>query len=202
MSGPTYIEKLIRLFSRIPGIGPKSAERITFFLLKSRPDYVKDLSATIRNVKEKVKNCRICGNYTEQETCLICSSEKRDKKKICVIEEPGDLIVLEKLKIYSGLYHILFGVISPINGVGPDDLAIKSLIERVKLSRGKLDEIILATNPTSEGDTTAFYISKLLKPYKIKMTRLAYGIPVGANIDYTDVVTLARSFADRKEFDT
>ncbi len=201
MSGYSYIDKLIKLFSRIPGIGPKSAERITFFLLQSDTEYVNNLSDTIKNVKLKIKNCKICGNYTEKNTCDICTSPKRDVKKICVVEEPKDLLVLEKLKIYNGLYHILFGVISPINGVGPDDLKIKSLIDRVKNARQEPEEIILATNPTSEGDTTAFYISKLLKPYNIKMTRLAYGIPVGANIDYTDIVTLTRSFMDRKVFD-
>ncbi len=201
MSGYSYIDKLIKLFSRIPGIGPKSAERITFFLLQSDTEYVNNLSDTIKNVKLKIKNCKICGNYTEENTCDICTSPKRDVKKICVVEEPKDLLVLEKLKIYNGLYHILFGVISPINGVGPDDLKIKSLIDRVKNSGQGPEEIILATNPTSEGDTTAFYISKLLKPYNIKMTRLAYGIPVGANIDYTDIVTLTSSFMDRKVFD-
>ncbi len=183
MSGYSYIEQLIRLFSRIPGIGPKSAERITFFLLQSGGEYVNNLSNTIKDVKDKIKNCKICGNYTEKEICDICSSSKRDRKKICVVEEPKDLLVLEKLKIYDGLYHVLFGVISPINGVGPDNLKIKNLIDRVKNAGEKPEEIILATNPTSEGDTTAFYISKLLTPYKVKMTRLAYGIPVGANND-------------------
>jgi recombination protein RecR len=201
MSGYSYIDQLIKLFSRIPGIGPKSAERITFFLLQSGEEYVHDLSDTIKNVKDKIRNCRVCGNYTDKDICSICSSPKRDQKKICVIEEPKDLLVLEKLRIYNGLYHILFGVISPINGVGPDDIKIKSLVERIKNTRAKPEEIILATNPTSEGDTTAYYISKLLKSFKVKMTRLAYGIPIGANIDYTDVVTLTRSFMDRKVFD-
>ena len=203
MSGYSSIEQLIKLFSRIPGIGPKSAERITFFLLQSNTEYVNDLSDAIKFVKQKIKNCKICGNYTEEDTCDICRNPKRDNKKICVVEEPKDLLVLEKLKIYHGLYHVLFGVISPINGVGPDDLNLKSLIDRVAEAEAgeEFEEIILATNPTSEGDTTAFYISKLLKKQNIKMTRLAYGMPVGASIDYTDMITLARSFMDRKDFE-
>lgn len=201
MSGYSSIEQLIKLFSRIPGIGPKSAERITFFLLQSKSEYVNDLSDAIKYVKQKIKNCNICGNYTEEATCDICRNQKRDRKKICIVEEPKDLLVFEKLKVYKGLYHILFGVISPINGVGPDNLNIKSLIDRVKNAVEPIEEVILATNPTSEGDTTAFYISRLLQGNNIKMTRLAYGIPVGANIDYTDLVTLTLSFIDRKIFD-
>ena len=200
MSGYSSIEQLIKLFSRIPGIGPKSAERITFYLLQSKPEYVNDLAEAIKYVKLKIKNCEICGNYTEEEKCDICKDEKRDKKKICVIEEPKDLLVIEKLKIFNGLYHILFGAISPINGIGPDNLSINSLIKRIKNSHEPIEEIIMATNPTSEGDTTAFYIAKLLKEYNMKITRLAYGIPIGANIDYTDLITLARSFMDRKSF--
>lgn len=195
------IEELIRLFSRIPGIGPKSAERITFYLLQSNKEYVNDLSDAIRYVKEKIRNCIVCGNYTETNICEICTDDKRDHKKICVVEEPKDLLVIEKLKIYKGLYHILFGVISPIHGVGPDDLNIKNLINRINNSIEEINEIIIATNPTSEGDTTAFYISKLIKDKNIKMTRIAYGIPVGANLDYTDLVTLTRSFMDRKKFE-
>ncbi len=195
------IEELIRLFSRIPGIGPKSAERITFYLLQSNKEYVNDLSDAIRYVKEKMHNCTVCGNYTEINICEICTDAKRDHKKICVVEEPKDLLVIEKLKIYKGLYHILFGVISPIHGVGPDDLNIKNLINRINNSKEDINEIIIATNPTSEGDTTAFYISKLLKDKNIKMTRIAYGIPVGSNLDYTDLVTLTRSFMDRKNFE-
>ncbi len=201
MSGYSSIEQLIKLFSRIPGIGPKSAERITFFLLQSNTVYVSDLSDAIKYVKQKIRNCKICGNYTEEDICDICKNPKRDKKKICVVEEPKDLLVIEKLKIYHGLYHVLFGVISPINGVGPDDLNLKSLIDRVEKAEEKFEEIILATNPTSEGDTTAFYIARLLKKANIKMTRLAYGMPVGANIDYTDMITLARSFMDRRAFE-
>ncbi|MBU1077960.1 MAG: recombination mediator RecR [Spirochaetes bacterium] len=201
MSSYSSIEELIRLFSRIPGIGPKSAERITYFLLQSNKEYVNSLADAIKVIKQKIKNCRICGNYTETDICDICADHKRDKHKICVVEEPKDLMVIERLKIYNGLYHILFGVISPIHGVGPDDLNIRPFIQRVKSSEDNIDEIIVATNPTSEGDTTAFYISKLLKDQKIRITRIAYGIPVGANIDYTDIVTLTRSFLDRKVFE-
>jgi len=156
MSDYSSIDTLIKLFSRIPGIGPKSAERITFFLLQSPAGYVNDLSEGIKTVKQKIKNCRICGNYTEQEICHICRNGKRNNKKICVVEEPKDLLVIEKLSLYKGVYHILFGAISPINGIGPDDLNISTLIDRVKGSKEKIEEIILATNPTSEGDTTAY----------------------------------------------
>ncbi|MDD5067340.1 MAG: recombination mediator RecR, partial [bacterium] len=160
--------------------------------------YVQDLGDSIRQIKDKIKNCSLCGNYTEEELCDICRDENRDKTRICVVEEPRDLIALENLKIYKGRYHILFGVISPINGVGPDDLSIKPLLQRIQDSKEKIEEVIIATNPTPEGDTTAFYLAKLLKSFRVNITRLAYGIPVGAHIDYTDSITLARSFLNRK----
>lgn len=201
MSDYSAINELIKLFARIPGIGPKSAERITFYLLQANKEYVHDLADAVKNVREKVKNCVICGNYTEDEQCFICRDGKRDHTKICVVEEPKDLLVIERLKIYNGLYHILFGVISPIHGVGPDDLNIRDLIIRIDENDKEIEEVIIATNPTSEGDTTAFYLSKLLKDKNLKVTRIAYGVPVGANLDYTDLVTLTRSFLDRKIFD-
>lgn len=194
----SIIEQLIRLFSKMPGIGPKSAERLTFYLLQTNKEYVNELAETIQFMKQKIRHCQLCGNYSEQLLCSLCQDTKRDVSKICVIEEPKDLMAIENLKIYRGRYHILFGVISPINGIGPDDLNIKSLVDRIKNEKETLKEIIMATNPTPEGDTTAYYLSKLIQPYKITITRLAYGIPVGANIDYTDSITLARSFIDRK----
>jgi len=193
------IEKLITLLSRVPGIGPKSAERIVYFLLQADSEYIKELSESIGILKLKIKNCKICGNYTESEICEICSNPLRDKSKICVVEEPQDLIAIEKLNIYNGVYHILFGVISPINGIGPEDLNIKSLVARVKDPQWNVTEIILATNPTPEGDTTAYYITKILKNMKVKFTKLSPGIPVGAHIDYTDPMTLTRSFINRTE---
>lgn len=194
----SIIEELVRLFSRIPGIGPRSAERIVFFLLQTGKEYVDELGEAVRTVKQKVRQCRSCGNYTEADLCDICRDGTRDRTRICVVEEPRDLMAIENLKIFNGIYHILFGVISPINGVGPDDLSIQALIERVKDSRPKIEEVIIATNPTPDGDTTGYYISKLLSPYACSLTRLAYGMPAGAHIDYTDSVTLARSFLNRK----
>lgn len=195
--GNSSIDDLIKLLSKIPGIGPKSAERITYFFLQATKDYVNNLTETISNVKLKIKPCSICGNYSEQDLCSICSSDARDRTKICVVEEPKDLLTLEKLKIYNGLYHVLFGVISPINGVGPNDLNIQSLVERIKKAQPRIEEVIIATNPTPEGDTTGIYISRLVKDHA-QVTRIAFGIPVGANIDYTDLISLAHSFKDRK----
>ncbi len=194
----SIIEHLIRLFSKMPGLGPKSAERLTFYLLQTNKEYVNELAETLQFMKQKIRHCQLCGNYSEQVLCSLCQDPKRDVSKICIIEEPKDLIAIENLRIYKGRYHILFGVISPINGIGPDDLNIKSLMDRINSEKETLKEIIMATNPTPEGDTTAYYLSKLIQPYKIAITRLAYGMPVGANIDYTDSITLARSFIDRK----
>ncbi len=197
MNYPESINKLIEYFSSLPGIGPKSAEKLTFFILNAPDNFVNEFSEILRTIKNRIKKCKICGNYSENDVCPICSDPKRDKSLLCVVERPQDIISIEKLNIYNGLYHVLFGVISPLDGIGPDELNLNSLIKRIK--EENIKELIIATNPTPDGDTTAIYISKLLKDSNIKITRIAYGIPAGAHIDYTDMVTLTRSFLNRQE---
>lgn len=196
MNYPEIIERLINLFSKLPGIGHKSAEKLVFYILSSSHEYVSSLSELLKEIKSRLKECRICGNYTEDEICEICKDEKRDRTRICIVEDPRDIYIIENLKVYNGLYHILFGVISPIDGISPEDLNINTLIERIK--GRKIEEIIFALSPTAEGETTIMYISKFLKPYNIKVTKLAYGLPVGSNIRYADLVTLTRSFLRRE----
>ncbi len=197
MEYPNSIKKLIKTFSKLPGIGPKSAEKLTFYILNNTEEFAQEFSHQIITVKNKIKNCSICGNYSEDEICPICQDYKRDKFKICVVESPKEIITIEKLNIYNGLYHVLFGVIAPLDGIGPDKLNIKKLIDRLK--NNNIEELIIATNPTPEGDTTAVYLTKILKEFNLNITRLAYGIPVGANIDYTDMVTLTKSFLNRNK---
>jgi len=195
MNYPVQIEKLINLFAKLPGIGHKTAERIVFHILSEPIEYSQELSKILQNLKRDLKKCKICGNYSEKDICEICSDENRDKTKICVVEDPRDLYIIENLKIYNGLYHILFGLISPIDGISPEMLNIDSLINRVT---DNVKEIIFAFSPTAEAETTSFYISKLLKDKNLKITKLAYGLPVGSNIRYADIVTLTRSFLNRE----
>jgi len=197
MNYPEIIEKLIKLLEQLPGIGRKTAERLGFHILASSDEYVNSLGNTLNILKNSINRCRICGNYTEHEICEICSDSRRDKTKICVVEDPRDIFIIENLKIYDGLYHTLFGIINPIEGISPDDLNIDSLLKRVE--ENEIKEIIFALSPTAEGETTIMYISKLLKPYNLKTTKLAYGLPVGSNIRYADLVTLARSFISREK---
>ncbi|MBU1061934.1 MAG: recombination mediator RecR [Candidatus Omnitrophica bacterium] len=190
------MQELIEQFKDMPGIGAKTAERMAFYVLKAPKDKMERFSAAIRKVKESVKFCKKCGNLSEQDTCSICNDPRRDKTIVCVVEEPKDLIIIEKSGHYKGAYHVLFGAIAPLDGIGPDDLRIKELINRVK--EDKVEELILATNSNAEGETTALYLTKELKSPNIKITRIAYGIPVGENLDYVDQATLFKALEGRR----
>lgn len=191
------LEKLIEQFQKMPSIGRKTAQRMAFHVLDLTDEEAKDFSEAIINAHTKIHRCALCHNLTENELCPICESANRDKTTVCVVEEPKDVLAMERTRDFSGVYHVLHGVISPMNGIGPEQLTIKSLVERA--ASGEITELIMATNPTIEGDTTAMYISKLIKPFGVKVTRLAYGIPVGADIEYADDVTLMRALAGRSE---
>ena len=193
-----FIEPIGRLnneFSKLPGVGKKSAQRYAYKIIGMTESEAQEFAAAILNVKKKVKYCKICGNFTEEEVCDIC--KERDGKIICVVKEPKDVIALEKLREFKGVYHVLHGVINPMEGIGPNDIRLRELLARV--GEGGVEEVILATNPDVEGDATALYIAKILKPLGVKVTRLAHGIPIGSEIEYTDDVTLSRAFIERKE---
>ena len=189
------IGRLINEFSKLPGVGKKSAQRYAYKIIGMTESEAQEFAAANLNVKKKVKYCKICGNFTEEEVCDIC--KERDGKIICVVKEPKDVIALEKLREFKGVYHVLHGVINPMEGIGPNDIRLRELLARV--GEGGVEEVILATNPDVEGDATALYIAKILKPLGVKVTRLAHGIPIGAEIEYTDDVTLSRAFIERKE---
>ena len=191
------LEKLIEQFQKMPSIGRKTAQRMAFHVLDLTDDEAKEFAGAIIDAHTKIHRCSVCHNLTENELCPVCESVNRDKSLVCVVEDPRDVLAMERTREYSGVYHVLHGVISPMNGIGPEQLTIKSLVERA--SSGDISEIIMATNPTIEGDTTAMYISKLIKPFGVKVTRLAYGIPVGADIEYADDVTLMRALSGRSE---
>ena len=189
------MQELIECFKKMPGIGAKTAERMAFHVLKSSAEDMIRFSSLIRKVKEDVRFCKKCGNLSESEICSICSDPRRDRTIVCVVEEPRDLILIEKSGRYKGTYHVLFGVISPLEGIGPEELRIKELISRIK--EDKVKEIILATDSNAEGETTALYLSEHIRPLKIKISRIAYGIPVGGNLDYIDQATLIRALEGR-----
>ena len=181
----------------MPSIGRKTAQRMAFHVLDLSDDEAKEFANAIIDAHTKIHRCSLCHNLTENDLCPVCESVNRDKSIVCVVEDPRDVLAMERTREYGGVYHVLHGVISPMNGIGPEQLTIKSLVERA--SSGEITEIIMATNPTIEGDTTAMYISKLIKPFGVKVTRLAYGIPVGADIEYADDVTLMRALSGRSE---
>ncbi|MEW6619774.1 MAG: recombination mediator RecR [bacterium] len=187
--------KLIEELSKLPTIGPKTASRLAFYILKTSPEETKRLARAILEVKEKVKNCSICYNITEQDPCDICQDIKRDKKIICVVEQAQDIMAVEKTREYKGTYHVLGGAISPLDGISPEHLRIKELVKRIESN--PLEEMIIATNPNVEGEVTALYLTKLIKPLGIKLTRIAYGIPVGGDLEYADEVTLAKALEGR-----
>ena len=191
------ITKLITQFEKLPGIGHKTAVRLAFFVLESPKSYAEEMSKVLIEAKEKVKFCSKCYNITESDPCEICSSKKRDESVICVVENVKDVVAMEKTHEFRGVYHVLHGSISPMNGVGPDDIKIKELLAR--LMDGQVKEVILATNPRVEGEATAMYLSKLIKPLGIKVTRIAHGIPVGGDLEYTDEITLTKALEGRRE---
>jgi len=202
MSDLVYTKPLARLIEelqKLPGVGAKSAQRLAFHIIKQSPNYVKDLAGSIIEAKEQIKFCSVCSNLTSIDPCEFCQDQRRDKTTICVIAEPNDLIALEKTKEYKGQYHILQGLISPMEGIGPDKLKIKELLNRLSSEKEKVNEIILAINPTVEGEATTLYISKLVKPLGIKTTRIAFGLPVGGDLEYADTMTLSRALEGRRE---
>ena len=203
------LNRLIEELSKMPGIGPKSAQRIAFYILQSSKEEAKALSQAILDLKEKITHCSICNNITEENPCELCSNSQRDHSIICVVEEPKDVLAFEKSRGFNGIYHVLLGALSPLEGIGPDELKIKELVERLKKEKAsglerplarKVSEVILATNPNTNGEMTAMYLAKLIKSLGVKVTRIAYGIPAGSNIDYVDEETLAKSLEGRKEF--
>jgi recombination protein RecR len=193
----SYFERLIDELSKLPGVGPKSAQRLAFFLLKQSDEFVENLAKTILNLKKNVKYCSICCNLTEIDPCEICSNPQRNHSIICVVAEPKDVWAIERTKQYNGVYHVLGGIISPLDGIFPEDLRIMELKRRVE--KGNIEEVIIATNSTTEGEATAVYITKILMDYKIKVTRLAFGLPIGTELDFADELTLIHALEGRKE---
>ncbi|MTI82069.1 MAG: recombination protein RecR [Firmicutes bacterium] len=196
-SGP--VTRLIEEFAKLPGIGPKSAQRLAYYILNAPPQVAHDLADAITEVRDTIKTCSICSNITDEDPCAICSDENRNQHEICVVEHPRDVVAIEKTEKYNGLYHILDGALAPMEGVGAEDLNIKSLLKRLESQLVK--EVIIATNPSVEGDTTAMYLSRLLKPLGVKTSRLAHGLPVGADLEYTDQYTLSKALQGRLEMD-
>jgi recombination protein RecR len=197
---PDFAEPLARLiqeFKRLPGIGQKSAQRIAFHVLRANREDAERLATAVLDVKDKLGLCSVCNNISDSELCLFCRDPHRDQSVICVVEEPHNVLPIETTRTFSGIYHVLHGSISPLRGVGPEQLRIKGLLERIE--KGELRELILATNPTIEGEATAVYLSRLLKPLGLKVTRIAMGIPVGSDIDYADEVTMSKSLENRRE---
>ena len=194
---PAALERLSEQFGRLPGIGAKTAQRLAFYMLSLPEEEAQCFADAIVEAKHKVKTCPVCQNLTDQELCPICADSRRDHSVICVVAEPRDLIALERAREYQGVYHVLHGVISPLNHIGPDSIRIRELLTRV--AAGEVEEVIMATNPDTEGEATAMYIARLLKPFDVKITRLAYGIPVGSNLEYADDATLLRALAGRME---
>lgn len=190
------LNRLINELSKLPGIGGKTAQRLAFHILSLEKQEVEQLANSIIDAKEKMKYCSVCGNLTDEDPCNICSDNTRDKNVICVVESPKDVVAMEKIKEYQGMYHVLHGVISPMDGIGPDDINLKSLIQR--LMNSEVKEIIIATNPNIEGEATAMYIARLVKPSGITVSRIAHGIPVGGDLEYTDEITLLKAVEGRK----
>lgn len=191
------LAKLVGEFEKLPGIGPKSAQRLAFHILRLSDDNAEALAAAVLEVKRSIRLCPICFNYTDQDRCAICSDAKRDPALLCVVAEPRDVVAMEKTNEFRGVYHVLGGVISPMDGIGPEMLKIRELVSRV--NDGNISEVVLATNPTIEGDTTSMYIAGLLKPLGIKVTRIAHGMPVGGDMDYADQATLIQALQWRRE---
>lgn len=195
---PQPVLRLIEAFSRLPGIGPKSASRLTYYLIRSQGDEATELAGALTELREKIQFCAVCFNITEHSPCPICQSDERDRSVICVVEEPLDVLAIERTREYKGLYHVLHGVISPMDGIGPEDLRIRELIDRV--AESGVAEVIVATNPSLEGENTAMYVQRKLSARPgLRVTRLARGLPMGGDLEYADEVTLARALEGRRE---
>ncbi len=197
MESALPLTKLIEQFARLPGVGRKTAQRFAFYILDLPEEKARQFAETIVEARTKMKKCAVCGNLTDAELCPICAAAGRDHSTICVVEDPRDVLAFERTREYTGVYHVLHGLISPMEGVGPEQLTIKELLARV--NKGGVEEVIMATNPTVEGEATAMYLARLLKPLGVKTSRLAYGIPVGGNLEYADEVTLYRALQGRSE---
>jgi recombination protein RecR len=197
MSHPEPLARLIESLQRLPGIGAKSAQRLAFHVLRTPREEVDRLAEALRDVKERVTYCSVCSNITDVDPCGYCSSTDRDHRSICVVEEPQHVTAIEKTRGFKGVYHVLMGALSPLQGMGPDDLKIRELLARV--GEGRVEEIILATNPTVEGEATAIYLARLLKPLGVRVTRIAMGVPVGSDLEYTDELTISRAMEGRRE---
>ena len=191
------IARMVNQLSKLPGVGQKTAQRLAYHIISMPEDQVRELAASIYNGKKQVRFCSVCGNYATEDPCPMCRDEDRKNGLLCVVKDPRDVAAMERMRDYNGQYHVLHGVISPMQGVGPDDIRIRELLSR--LSDGSISEVILATNPDVEGEATAAYIARLIKPMGIRVTRIAHGIPVGADLEYTDEVTLSRAFSGRSE---
>ncbi len=194
---PAPVARLIRELNRLPGIGPKSAQRLAYFIIRLPSEDAQSLADAVLGVKDSIIFCSQCQNLTEIDPCAICSNPRRDQTAICVVEEPLDVLALERGNFYRGLYHVLHGVISPLNGIGPEDLKIRELLRR--LENGAVTEVVIGVNPTLEGDATAMYIQRLISPLGVKVTNLARGLPVGGHLEYADEVTLSRAYQGRRE---
>ncbi|MBQ6315640.1 MAG: recombination protein RecR [Mogibacterium sp.] len=195
---PRPLNKLINELGKLPGIGGKTAQRLAFHILSLSDREAENLAEAIQTAKRSLRYCSVCGNLTDQDKCLICSDQSRDQSVICVVETPQDVMAMERIREYNGLYHVLHGAISPAEGIGPNDINLKSLITRLQ-SNDEVQEVIIATNPNIEGEATAMYISRLLKPAGIRVTRIAHGIPVGGDLEYADEVTLLKAMEGRRE---
>lgn len=191
------VEELIAELKKLPGIGSKSAQRLAFYIVRASSGEARGLAESILNVTDSIRYCSVCYNITDVDPCFYCTDPLRDRGLICVLEEPHNVIAVEKTREYRGLYHVLLGVLSPLNGIGPDQLKIKALLERLK--DGQVEEVIVATNPSVEGEATALYLSKLIKPLQVRVTRIAMGVPVGGDLDYADEITMARAIEGRRD---
>ena len=194
---PEPVARLIEALQRLPGIGPKTAQRLTFFLLKRPADEVRELAQALTAMKERIGHCHLCFNVTDEDPCRICADPARDPRVLCVVEEPNDLLAMERTGEFRGRYHVLLGALSPLDGIGPEDLRIRELLARLETE--EVNEVILATNPNVEGEATALYLAKLLRPLTVRITRIARGLPVGGDLEYADQVTLSKALEGRRD---
>ena len=193
------VDRLVAALKRLPGIGPKQAERLTIHLLRSPRSEVENLVEALREAKAALRFCSKCGDMTDADTCKICSDPARDQTEICVVEEPQDVAAIERTRAFDGLYHVLHGSLSPLDGVGPDRIKVRELVERVRASNGAVKEVVIATDPDTEGEATAIYLGQQLKPFPVKVTRIAHGVPLGGDLDYIDERTLSHALSGRRE---